>query len=110
MTSYLSEADFLTGITGGTEDFHIEGVGTIRIRALEYQDVARIDREAQGDSMRAGFLLAAAAIMEPALTPEGMQQLEHARPGVLLAITRRVNEISGLGDQENLEKKAGIGS
>lgn len=106
--SYLSADDFLTGITGGTEDLTIPGVGTIKVRALDYLDLQRINREAGGDEMQAGFLMAAVGIAEPKLSEQQLEQLQKARPGVIAQISKRVSELSGMS--KSAENLAGAGS
>jgi hypothetical protein len=106
--SYLSADDFLVGITGGTDDLSIPGVGTIKVRALDYIDVQRINKESAGDEMQAGFLMACSGIVEPKLSADHLAQLQKARPGVIALISKRVSELSGM--REDIEKKAGNGS
>ena len=108
MAKYVNADDFLLGIVGGAADLEISGVGTIRVRAIDYMDLDRINREAQGNEIMAGFLMASAAIVEPQLTEEQLQLLQKARPGVIAAISKRVQELSGI--REDMENLAGGGS
>lgn len=96
MTTYLSADDFLTGITGGTEDFEIPGIGKIQIRSLSVADVKTIDAKAKGNEIDAGLLMAAAGIVEPKLSAEQLEKLQSARPGIIAKISRRVSQLSGM--------------
>lgn len=101
--SYLSAIDFITGITGGTADLEISGVGVIQVRALEYMDLQRITSTAAGDDVLAGLLVAGAGIANPKLTEDQLAKLQSARPGVIATIAKRVMALSGMGkDAENL--------
>lgn len=108
MAKYVNADDFLLGIVGGAADLEISGVGTIKVRALDYLDLERIHAEADGNEVRAGFMMASAGIVEPKLNEEHLGLLQKARPGVIAAISRRVQELSGI--REDMENLAGGGS
>lgn len=108
MNTYLNLDEFLTGIIGGTEDFIIEGLGTIKIKALDYLDIKEITNQSKNDELQAGLLIAFKGIAEPKLSMEHLDQLGKAKPGIIAAISKRVSQLSGMS--EDSEKKVGIGS
>lgn len=114
MSKYLSADEFLTGIVGGTQDLELAGIGTIQIRALTILDVERIARESADNDVRAGLLMAAAGIVDPVLSPEQMQRIEQARPGIVATISQAVQRLSGIArdaaEAEHLENFPGNGS
>lgn len=108
MSNYLNLDEFLTGIIGGTEDFVIEGLGTIKIKALDYLDIKEITTQSKNDDLEAGLLMVFKGIAEPKLSMENLEQLGKAKPGLIAAISKRVSQLSGMS--EDSEKKVGIGS
>jgi hypothetical protein len=105
---YLQLDDFLTGITGGTTDMEIPGLGTIQVRALEFGEVQAIRTKAGDDEMQLSLHSVLVGMVAPALSEEHLTALHKARPGVIAAISTRILELSGMTD--NSEKKVGIGS
>lgn len=114
MSKYLTADEFIVGITGGTQDVAIKGLGTIKIRALSVLDVEKIAREVGGNDVRAGLAMVQYGIVEPALSAEQLQQIEQARPGVIAQISQAVQRLSGITRDaeaaESLENLAGNGS
>lgn len=108
MSTYLTANDFLTGIAGTSEDFEIPGLGMIQIRSLSVMDVRRIDKEAGGDPMQMGLLMAQVGIVNPKLSAEQAARFQDSHPGILAAISKRISVLSGLS--EDVEKKVGNGS
>jgi hypothetical protein len=104
---YLNLDDFLTGITGGTADLDI-GIGVVKVRALEFAEVQAIRHQAGDDDLMAALLTAMTGLVEPKLSREHLEQLNHARAGVIGTISRRILELSGMA--EEAEKKVGTGS
>lgn len=96
MATILTAEDFVTGITGITEDLTIPGLGTIRVKSLSVLEVKQIDAKAKGDQIETGLLMASSGIAEPKLSSEQLDQLQNARPGIIAQISRRVAQLSGM--------------
>ena len=105
---YLKLDDFLTGITGGTTDLEIKGLGTVKLRALEFGEVQAIRQAAGDDDMQSAKLSVLAGMVEPKLTEAHLAALDKARAGVIGLISQRVLGISGMTAEA--EKKVGNGS
>lgn len=108
MSKYLSADELLTGIIGGTKDVVIDGLGSVQVRAIEYMEMKLIRQEAEDDEMRAALLLVIRGLEQPKLEGAQLDSLEKARPGVIVALAKAVQELSGLG--ADIEKKVGTGS
>lgn len=105
---YLELDDFLAGITGGTTDIEIKGLGLVKIRALEFAEVQAIRQKAGDDDLQLTKLSVLVGMVEPKLTEAHLAALDKARAGVIGLISQRVLEISGMTSEA--EKKAGTGS
>ena len=108
MNGYLSADDFLTGIVGGEEDIELTGIGKVRIRSLEALEIQQIRAQAADDEMQMSFLAVLQGLVEPELSADHLSAIQRAKPGIIAILTRRIMEISGMG--EDFEKKVGIGS
>ena len=106
--NYLNADDFLDGIAGEAVDMEIPGLGTVKIRSLEYMDLQRINKMARGDEMEAGFQIAIVGLVEPQLNTEQIERLKKSKPGVIAQIAKRVSELSGIRD--DIENLVGSGS
>lgn len=96
----VSAVDFLAGVVGEPELFEVEGL-VVKIRSLTYAEVARINKEFDGNNFEMTFQSAKLGLVEPKLTDEQLEQLRSARPGPITAIAKRVLTISGLGGESD---------
>lgn len=116
VSPYLSADDFLAAVMGESDDLDVEGVGTIRIRALTLAEVDAVRRRAtpkKGDDPDAGKLMAWAlyyGMVEPKLPEAAVERLLTGSAGKLTKVARRIMAISGLSDQETADPLAGDGS
>lgn len=97
MGKYLSADEFLAGITGESVDFEIAGLGTVKVRALEFAEIQKIDREAKGDNLQSALLMVLYGLVEPALTQANLEALQKAKPGIIRQLSDHVSKISGMG-------------
>jgi len=104
-----SAVDFIAGLTGEPELFEVEGL-VVKIRSLTYAEVARINKEFDGNNFEMTFQSAKLGLVEPKLNDEQLEQLRAARPGPITAIAKRVLEMSGLGGDSNGPLAVGGGS
>jgi hypothetical protein len=112
--SYLSAADFLTGIMGDPIDLYVHPLGTVRVRGLTVAEVSDVGRRARGDDTQLLINTVVAGMVEPQMTAE---QLLAAPAGMVHAyrtIGERIAELSGMvakaEDREKLDSFPGGGS
>lgn len=99
VTAKVVTKEDLLKVRFGIEDFHLDGVGTVKIRSvsrelvmsLNSQDppVTPIDRERQ---------IVSAALVEPKLSVEDVTAWQASSPaGEIEPLTRAIMKLSGLG-------------
>jgi len=115
--SYLTAEDLLKGITGESEDYEIEGLGTIQIRSLSVSEVQRIYAEAatnkKGEDHDTGKLMALAlfyGLVQPKLGKNAIAKLIDGKAGPVLNAAKRIMELSGMSDEDELDSLSGGGS
>lgn len=105
-----SAIDFLAAISGGTEEFEVEGV-TVELRSVTFEEVAQVNNQHSGNNMEMTFQMVVLGLVSPKLDEAQIQQLRLARPGVITKISNRVMTISGMMEEdENGSPLAGGGS
>lgn len=107
---YLSADELLAGVVGGTIDCTIEGLGKVKLRALEYMELKEIAKQSGGDDLEAGFLIGVKSLEQPQLTKEQVELLRKAKPGAIATIVKKARVLSGMSDPEETEKNSGGGS
>ena len=102
---------FLAAIQGKTQDYELDGVGTVAIRSLTTPEAEELTAlQAQGTSAML-FMAIEKGLVDPALTPEQQQQLHAALPGPVMKLAAAIMQLSGMADKLNdLEGEAGGGS
>lgn len=93
---YLSASDLLAGIMGKAEDYALQDVGTVRIRALTVAEVQDLYRTHKGDDMALMVGSIAVGMTDPVLSPEQAQGLMQAAAGPVTNLAKRIMEISGM--------------
>lgn len=109
---YLSKADFLAGITCKPVDFEVSGLGLVKVRSMTTQESGELGKA--GDGVAVMLEVVRMCLVEPKLDESERALLAEAQPGIIMAIGRRILELSGLAEtqeyQDELQKKAGNGS
>lgn len=106
----LSADDFLSAVVGEAVEHTIPGVGTVRVRGLEFAEVSRLQRT-HGDDNDAMMLEAIGLVLEePKLTEEQIERLRHAKAGFVTNLWAKIAALSAMDDSEMLEGEAGGGS
>jgi hypothetical protein len=107
--TYLTADDFLSGITGEAVDYSLPTGGTIQLRALSFVEAARIGklRDDEGALNRAALR---AGIITPALTDAQLDRLMDGSAGLVAGIVRRIMQLSGMVDDDDLKNAVGGGS
>jgi hypothetical protein len=89
------------------QDILIDGVGTVRVRALSRDEMAQLREDYSNDEGeledRVGFehALIALAMVDPVLTSDEVELWSKASPGgELIKVLKGVNSLSGLDDME----------
>ena len=83
------------------DDVHIEGVGTVRVRALTRAEVLMLQRHDQVSRERK---MVALAMVDPAMSEAEVGEWTKASPsGELEAVTVRIAELSGLVVEKDRE-------
>lgn len=108
MATIISKNDFLTGITGKPVELEVPDLGTVKVKALDYLDVQNLVAECGDDQLKLGLMIAFKGLVDPKL--DSPEQLQIAKPSVIRTISKRVQELSGMVDAADLEKKVGNGS
>ena len=95
----LSKADFLSGICGDSVEFVIENVGTILLRSLTVKELRIIANDYKDDEIGAATVTLIYGMVEPSLAKEDLGILENAVPGIIMKISKRISELSGLDNE-----------
>ena len=109
MPSYLSADDFLAGITGEAIDYALPTGGAIQLTALSFLDAARIGK-LRGDEVAINRETLHLGIVSPALTDAQLDKLLAGDAGVVAGIIRRIMQLSGMVDDDDLKNSVGGGS
>lgn len=94
-----SAIDFLAAISGGTELYEVGGT-TVELRSLTFAEVQRLSTAHKGDSTEMSFQALALGLISPKLDGAQLEQMRSARPGPLMAIAKRIMQISGMVEDE----------
>lgn len=110
----LSAADFLAAVQRQEEVFEIEGVGAVRVRGLSVSQAQTI-MATYAENMQGSVVdVIGLGLVEPALEPEQLAQLQDAAPLPVMALFERILELSAMAaspeDAERTENLAGTGS
>lgn len=95
----LSKTDFLSGITGDSVEFEIENVGTVLLRSLTVKELRILANDYKDDEIGAGVATLLYGLVEPKLDKEDMKEIENAVPGIIMKISKRISELSGLENE-----------
>lgn len=96
----LSKTDFLSGICGDSVEFEIENVGSVMLRSLTVKELRTIANEYKSDEIGAATATLLYGLVEPKLEKSDMTQLENAIPGIIMKISKRISELSGLENEQ----------
>lgn len=111
---FLDANDFFAAIIAEPEEVEIPGKGFVRLRGLTTAEVEQVVSAATVDGERNTAILMTQAVVrglvEPQLGIDHVERLMQAGGGYILPLARRIMSLSGMGDVEELEKKAGSGS
>lgn len=87
------------------QDIDLEGVGTVRIRALTREEMLNIGAGAELPAVEFERKMLALAMVDPALSEDEVAQWQRASPaGEMAPILEAVNELSGI--RQNAAKEA----
>lgn len=106
---YLSAEDFLAGIQCTPIDFEVPGLGVVKVRSLSSTELNQLGRKHQEDGFAMTMACIRIGLVLPVLSEDQFQQLYDGSAKYALLIGTRIMEISGAGDQVQLEKKVGSG-
>lgn len=105
--TYLTKADFLAGITLTPQDFEVEGLGMVQVRGLNMVDLDEL-RSKFGDNEIMLMLHGAhRGLVNPQLSVDDLDVFGQGNPDIIVAIGKRVFELSGRGDKKELDPLAG---
>lgn len=116
--TYLSNEDFMKGITGQEIDWEVPGLGWVRIRGLEVLENAQLYEgifDGDGDPPPAERVesvvrVIGAGLVQPKLTKAEIAKLHRGIPGPITALYNKIQAISGIGDEEDVKNSLGAGS
>lgn len=94
-----SAIDFLAAISGGTEVFEVSGVA-VELRSLTFAEAQQLGTKYKDDNTEMAFQAAVFGIVTPKLDEAQLAQMRTARPGPLMAISKRIMQISGMVETE----------
>lgn len=95
----LSKTDFLSGICGDSVEFEIENVGTVMLRSLTVKELRSLANDYKDDEIGAATATLLYGLVEPKLEKSDMATLENAVPGIIMKISKRISELSGLENE-----------
>lgn len=90
-----SAIDFLAAISGGTEEFEVEGV-TVELRSLTFAEVQGLRRTYKDDEGELTFGALRLGLLSPKLDEAQIEQLRNSKPGPIAKIAGRIMQISGM--------------
>lgn len=96
-TTAMSAAEFLSALSNTPELFTTHGV-TVELRALTYAEVQRLVNLYKDDSNEMAFQAVQLGLVAPVLDGADLEQVRNGRAGPIMAIAKRVMEVSGMVD------------
>lgn len=100
----------LAGICGETIDFEVAGLGTIQLRPMTFTEVSKA-RGLLGDELALNRAVLKYGIAEPALSDAQIDRLmDSASAGIIGGVVRRIMQLSGMVEDDELKNEAGAGS
>lgn len=110
MSSYINKNEFLAALTGIPVDYTMDGIGTIKVRGLSVLESNELNRKYNGDGSAIVCEAITLCVVEPKLSAEDIAAIKGSLPGFVQDLGNKIMTLSGLRQDEDLEKKAGIGS
>lgn len=104
MTKVLAKADLLAALSLQPVEVEIEGVGTVLMRSLSYQEAMTYRHkfaEAEGTDREVAIAAETIArcLVEPQLNGSDAEALHNAKPTVIADMLRAIFDLSGLGSE-----------
>jgi len=97
----LNKKDFLAGICGDNVEFSIPNVGNVMLRSLTVKELKTIANDYKTDDIGAATATLLYGMVEPKLDKSDLEALESAIPGIIMNISKRISELSGLNDTQD---------
>jgi hypothetical protein len=86
------------------DDVELDGVGTVRVRALSRYEIMLAGKTAGDDPLAMEQTMISMAMVDPKLTKGEVERWQKISPiGQMQAVTTRINELSGVGNDAQKE-------
>lgn len=110
MSSYINKSDFLAALAGIPVDYTIEGVGTVKVRGLSILESNELNRKHNGDGAAIMCEAITLCVVEPKLEAADVAAIQRGQSSIIIKLGHKIQLLSGMALDEELEKKAGNGS
>ncbi len=110
MSSYINKSDFLAALAGIPVDYTIEGVGTVKVRGLSILESNELNRKHNGDGAAIMCEAITLCVVEPQLDASDVAAIQSGQQRFVLDLGHKIQLLSGMVFDEEIEKKAGNGS
>lgn len=109
MSNFINKSDFFAAITGQPVEWDCPDVGLISVRSLTMVEAGQLRTKVKDDyeALLGAVML---GMVNPKLDEADLDLLQQAKPGAVSAIGQKILVLSGMKQDEDLEKKAGNGS
>lgn len=101
----FDKAQLLNQATLPEADVELDGVGTVRVRALSRYEIMLAGKSTGDDPLAMEQMMLSMAMVDPKLTKAEVEQWQKVSPiGQMQAVAGKINELSGVG--ESVQKEA----
>lgn len=110
MSSYINKNDFLAALAGIPVDYELPGVGKVKVRGLTLLESNELQRKYNGDGLAVMCEAITLCVVEPKLDASDVAAIQRSQQRLVLELGHKIQVLSGMVQDEDLEKKAGLGS
>ena len=110
MSSYINKSDFLAALAGIPVDYELPGVGTIKVRGLTLLESNELQRKHNNDGLAVMCEAITLCVVEPKLDAADVAVIQRSQQRLVLELGHKIQVLSGMVQDEDLQKKAGNGS
>lgn len=110
MSSYINKSELFAALTGKPVEWDAPGIGKILLRGLTIQEFDAIRNKPDTDNIRMMLEWITLCLVEPKLDASDVEQLWQAKPGLIQPLGDKIAVLSGIKEDDDLEKKVGNGS
>jgi hypothetical protein len=91
----MNKQDFFSSICGLEVPINIEGLQMVA-RSLTVLEMKQIHNRYANDEVNSALMTIVYGLVDPKLDESDLEQLQNAKPGLVMKIAQRITELSGL--------------